>query len=81
MADYSYDRFRHLFKETYGVSPSEYILSRRIHHAMDLLRHTNTSITSIALECGFSTDAQFCTIFKREMGETPRAYRTKASCN
>ncbi|WP_189010535.1 helix-turn-helix domain-containing protein [Paenibacillus marchantiophytorum] len=40
-----------------------------------LIRHTNISIISIALECGFSTDAQFCTIFKREIGETPRAYR------
>ncbi|OCT14699.1 hypothetical protein A8709_10985 [Paenibacillus pectinilyticus] len=79
MADYSYDRFRHLFKETYGVSPGEYILSKRIKHASELLRHTHISITSIALECGFSTDAQFCTLFKRELGQTPRTYRNLKS--
>ncbi|MNG21073.1 Exoenzyme S synthesis regulatory protein ExsA [compost metagenome] len=81
MADYSYDRFRHLFKQTYGVSPGEYILNKRIKHAIELLLHTHISITSIAMECGFSTDAQFCTLFKREIGESPRSYRIHRQVN
>jgi AraC-like DNA-binding protein len=77
MAGYSYDRFRHLFKETYGVSPGQYVLNRRIEHASRLLRHSRLSVTAIAMECGFSNDSQLCTIFKRETGEKPRTYRER----
>jgi AraC-like DNA-binding protein len=75
---YSYDRFRHLFKETIGLSPSQYILQRRIEHAQTMLRHTRLQISVIAMECGFSTDAQFCSLFKRETKITPKQYRELA---
>src|SRR4029453_9559414 len=68
---YSYDRFRHLFKEKVNLSPSQYILQRRIEHAKTMLRHTSLQISVIAMECGFSTDAQFCSLFKRETEITP----------
>jgi AraC family transcriptional activator of pobA len=75
MAGYSYHHFRHLFKKKFGVSPIHYLMERRLEKARGLLRYTELSITSIAMECGFSNDAQFCTIFKREIGETPRSFR------
>lgn len=75
---YSYDRFRHLFKEKIKLSPSQYILQRRIEHAKTMLRHTPLQISVIAMECGFSTDAQFCSLFKRETEITPKQYRELA---
>lgn len=72
---YSYDRFRHLFKEKSGVSPTSYILYRRIEHAKEMLQHSKIQVSSIAMECGFSTDAQFCSLFKRETGMTPGQFR------
>lgn len=75
MAGYSYHHFRHLFKKKFGVSPVHYLMSKRLEKARSLLRYTELSITSVAMECGFSNDAQFCTIFKREIGETPRSFR------
>ncbi|MFD2614098.1 helix-turn-helix domain-containing protein [Paenibacillus gansuensis] len=72
---YSYDRFRHLFKEETGVSPQQYLLSKRIERACDLLGNTDLSISDIASRSGFSTDAQFCKLFKREVGITPGQYR------
>lgn len=75
MAGYSYHHFRHLFKKRFGVSPIHYLMDKRLEKARSLLRYTELSVTSVAMECGFSNDAQFCTIFKREIGETPRAFR------
>lgn len=75
MAGYSYHHFRHLFKKKFGVSPIRYVLDKRLEKARSLLRHTELPITSIAMECGFASDAQFCMLFKRELGETPRAFR------
>jgi AraC-like DNA-binding protein len=75
MVGYSYHHFRHLFKKHFSVSPIQYVINKRLEKARRLLRYTELSISTITLECGFSNDAQFCTIFKREVGETPRAFR------
>lgn len=75
MSGYSYDRFRHLFKERYSIPPLQYILLKRLKYAKTLLANTQMHISEIAATSGFATDAQFCSIFKREIGCTPRAYR------
>lgn len=75
IAGYSYDRFRHLFKEINGQSPQAYLLGKRIEHARSLLLQTELPVSHIALESGFSTDAQFCSLFKRETGYSPRQFR------
>ena len=74
---YSYDRFRHLFKEHTGCSPTQYIMRKRIELAKTLLTESSQLNSSIALECGFFNDAQFCSLFKRETGLTPGEYRRK----
>ncbi|WP_308637997.1 AraC family transcriptional regulator [Paenibacillus silvisoli] len=75
MVGYSYHHFRHLFKKKFGLSPIAYLLHKRIQRAEHLLLHTALPVTSVAMDCGFSNDAQFCTLFKREKGESPRAFR------
>ncbi len=75
---YSYDRFRHLFKDLIGCSPSNYILHKRLQHAKMLLSETKMKNAFIALECGFSNEAQFCSLFKRETGVTPGDYRRQS---
>ncbi|SEM56818.1 helix-turn-helix domain-containing protein [Paenibacillus sp. OV219] len=72
---YSYDRFRHLFKEEFGASPQQYVLMKRIANSCELLVNTDLSVLDISGRSGFSTDAQFCKLFKRETGESPRQYR------
>ncbi|MBO2942424.1 helix-turn-helix domain-containing protein [Paenibacillus sp. F411] len=74
---YSYDRFRHLFKEQTGASPGRYILNRRLALAQQLLQMSQRPICEIAHDCGFSHDSQFCSLFKRETGYTPKQYRDK----
>jgi AraC family transcriptional activator of pobA len=77
LSGYSYDRFRHLFKEMNGAAPLQYIFMKRMELARSLLLQSDASVSEIALEAGFVNDAQFCSMFKREKGETPRGYRMK----
>lgn len=76
MAGYSYDRFRHLFKEKHGVAPLQYLYTNRIEYAKScLLKNRQMLISEIALNSGFVNDAQFCSMFKRATGMTPKKYR------
>ncbi|MCQ6559113.1 AraC family transcriptional regulator [Paenibacillus mendelii] len=74
MSGYSYDRFRHLFKERIGVSPLRYLLLKRLDYAKNLLL-TRMLVSEIASEAGFVNDVQFCSLFKREIGLTPKLFR------
>ncbi|MFD2613916.1 AraC family transcriptional regulator [Paenibacillus gansuensis] len=79
LAGYSYDRFRHLFKEATGLAPHQYVLNLRLCHARRMLQTTSLPVSYIAHESGFSTDAQFSHLFKRETGLTPLKYRATAT--
>ena len=48
----------------------------RLSRAKQLLTETSLSITSIALELGFSSSQHFCAQFARGEGMPPTAYRT-----
>ncbi|MBQ6884201.1 MAG: helix-turn-helix domain-containing protein [Clostridia bacterium] len=73
--NYSYDRFRHLFTEHFGISPNSYLTNQRINHAKRLLKSSDASITDIAYDCGFNSSSQFTNIFKKYVGITPKEYR------
>ncbi|MGC5775735.1 AraC family transcriptional regulator [Paenibacillus pabuli] len=76
IAGYSYDRFRHLFKEKHGVAPLQYLYTKRIEHAKtSLLKDRKMLISEIAQNSGFVSDAQFCSMFKRSTRLTPKQYR------
>lgn len=74
---YSYDRFRHLFKEHFGFSPYSYLMSTRINHAKQLLTKSSLRITEIAYSCGFNSSSQFANLFKKYTNNTPIEYRNK----
>ncbi|ASA24104.1 AraC family transcriptional regulator [Paenibacillus donghaensis] len=77
MSGYSYDRFRHLFKERFGFSPLRYLLLKRLNYAKSLLQHTQMHISEISAAAGFVNDSQFCNMFKRETGVSPRTFRIR----
>ncbi|MFI3237362.1 MAG: helix-turn-helix transcriptional regulator [Lachnospiraceae bacterium] len=73
--NYSYDHFRHKFKQLTGKSPYAYITSKKIEHACELLsdkRYTNKEIANLL---GFSSASQFCKVFKKETGVSPSSYK------
>ena len=51
--------------------------SMRLQHARWRLMNSTRTITQIAHECGFADSAHFSRWFKRDFGESPRAYREK----
>ncbi|MEG1427057.1 MAG: helix-turn-helix transcriptional regulator [Oscillospiraceae bacterium] len=63
------------FKENTGMTITAYITREKIKGAARLLRYTELSLFAISTEMGFSTQHYFHTVFKKEMGITPLAYR------
>lgn len=63
------------FSRYFNCGLGEYIRAIKIQQAMALLPCTNTSLTSIALQCGFADQSHFNRSFKALYHITPLAYR------
>ncbi len=68
--------FSHLFKQSIGMAPYQYLLQQRIERAKRLLKQTNDSIMDIAFACGFSSHSHLSKQFRQTTGITPKRYRT-----
>lgn len=77
MADLSTTHFNQRFRSILRMSPTEYLLSRRIQHAQQLLSETSESISDIGAEVGFYDQSHFTKRFRRMTGLTPKAYRAQ----
>lgn len=71
----SVSRFAHLFKDETGTTPQQYIESRRMELAGNLLRYSNLTVAEVARACGFEDPFYFSSRFKRHFALSPRAYR------
>ncbi|HSV57944.1 MAG TPA: AraC family transcriptional regulator [Variovorax sp.] len=58
-----------------GQPPMQYLADWRIQHGARLLRDSDASVLSVALEVGYDTEAAFSRAFKRLVGEPPAAWR------
>lgn len=68
--------FSRTFKKCFGVNFEDFVQEKRIERARELLRTTDKSISSIALEVGYLDRKQFYTVFCRyNDGQTPGEYR------
>jgi AraC-like DNA-binding protein len=65
--------FAHLFKETTGVSPYQFLKQLRLEHARKLLLD-GRNVSSAASEVGYSSLSHFIEEFRRYFGETPGNY-------
>jgi AraC-like DNA-binding protein len=73
----SRSHFHALFKKFTGKTFVEYLRSVRIERAADRLSSSEDSIGTIAADCGFTRAAYFSSIFRGEMGMSPREYRRR----
>lgn len=65
----------YLFKACTGYTPTDYLIRYRIDKAIELLKNTNESISSISGKCGFNSPSYMTEQFVRCIGQTPREYR------
>lgn len=65
----------HIFKKEFGVTPYDYLLSKKIETAKLLLINTNLPIKQIALKLSFSDEHYFSNYFKARTGMSPFGFR------
>lgn len=64
-----------VFKEQFGVSIMDYLLSVRITEAKNMLRFTELSAEQIGIDCGIGDVYYFSRVFKKKEGIGIREYR------
>jgi len=69
------DYLTRLFKKELGVNIITYINKKRISTSLKLLKDTNLSIEEIGDLIGLSNTSYFYTLFKKEVGVSPKKYR------
>ncbi|MFA5235759.1 MAG: AraC family transcriptional regulator [Bacilli bacterium] len=72
---YSYDRFRHIFKESTGTTLNKYLLDYRFEESKKLLIESDFYVKQIAQVTGFNSPVYFNNFFKGRYGITPHCYR------
>jgi AraC-like DNA-binding protein len=68
------------FRDTFGETPKEFHIRLRLERAKHLLTVTDRSVTEICFDVGFSSLGTFSTLFKRQIGLSPKAFRRKIRC-
>ena len=65
----------HAFKKEYGISPINYMISKRVEKSKHLLAETDLSTSQIAQLLGFSSLSYFSQVFNRTQNISPKEYR------
>ena len=68
-----------IFKETYGTTINNYLISQRITRAKQLLRFTDMTVDEIGNAAGMGDANYFSRMFRKVEGSSPREYRKKWS--
>jgi AraC-like DNA-binding protein len=69
--------FSREFRRAFGETPHQYLLTRRLERAAQLLRMTDRSVAEICLDVGLTSLGSFTTSFGRAYGLSPTAYRSQ----
>ncbi|MBT2623690.1 AraC family transcriptional regulator [Chryseobacterium sp. ISL-6] len=72
----SVSSFKREFTKLYNDSPANYIKTKRLEKAAELLLVSNNRITDIAFECGFNDLANFSKSFHDKYDASPTNYRS-----
>jgi AraC-like DNA-binding protein len=71
----SQSAFFQSFRESFGISPLEYVLKARIEQAKKLMADPQISVTEVCYASGFNNLNHFSKLFKRMEGISPKQYR------
>lgn len=71
--------FSNKFTKHMGVSPSQFIINRRLEKAMDMIKYSDLNLKEISFKVGFENNMYFSRIFKKKIGMTPSEFRLKGA--
>ena len=77
-AGYSPFHFHRMFLESEGITPRAFVEAQRLKKACGLLK-SGLSITSAAMDSGFSSSAQFAQVFKKKFALSPSEWLKTAA--
>jgi AraC-like DNA-binding protein len=75
----SVPQFVKRFKRATGHTPWQYVLSRRIDRAKELLAGTAEAVATIAHQVGFDDADYFSRVFRKRVGYAPSVFRSRFS--
>ncbi len=81
MESMSVTSYNREFKKQLNVSPTKYIINKRIQLAKELLETTSMSITEISLTCGYNDINFFSRVFKEIVSCSPTSYKQKINAD
>ena len=58
-------------KSLTGLSPTDFIKTIRLDHALALMQSRNYTVTEVSELCGFASVGYFSTVFKKHFGKSP----------
>lgn len=67
----------HTFSREYGISPINYLISRRVEESRHLLERTDHTLSQIAQMMNFSSPSYFSQSFRKLTGMSPMEYRRR----
>jgi AraC family transcriptional regulator len=76
LVELSTSHFAHVFKETTGMTPLQFVTRQRVTRAQQLIRETSRSLIDVGLEVGYSSPSHFAQVFRRVVGVTPTSFRS-----
>jgi len=71
----SRSHLQRLYKQIFGVTIKDDVISARIKRAMQLISNTDMRIQEIAEQCGYNNESHFMRQFKVKCGMTAVQYR------
>jgi AraC family transcriptional regulator len=77
VVQFSPNRFARVFKKSFGCTPHQYVMRRRIQRAKSLLLLSDDSLSKIAPECGFGNQSHLSNLFHKTVGESPGRWRRR----
>ena len=75
LVDLSLYHFARAFKQSFGVPPHRYHMTRRMDRARSLLQRSSLSVTQIGIQIGFRETSSFTRAYRKFAGVAPSEFR------
>jgi len=75
LANLSLSSFKREFQNIYNDTPANYLRTKKIEKAMDLLNQSDYSVSDICFQVGFSDTSHFTKTFKKHTKQSPLSFR------